>query len=136
MDGNDTVKYEMFWLYFCKYGITNLRVKRLGEQRFIATVFQEWTHTEAFQAEGHSVAFVEHLHDFRQQDGIGKLHFIDSYIVSHLGYVCLVLGNGCMTDAGCFFVGQAVECVDAYALYDACHVVADGIEDVLVPLHG
>ena len=49
---------------------------------------------------------------------------------------CLVLGYGSITDAGCLFVGQTMERVNSYALNDAGHVVADGIEDVLVPLHG
>ena len=68
---------------FGKYGVTDLGINGLGEKCLIASVFQKGSHAETFQTKGHGMAFVEHLHNFRQQDGIRELNFIDLDIFSH-----------------------------------------------------
>ena len=79
---------------FCQDGVAHFHGRRFHQQGFVTVVLEEGTHGKAAKPQCNRVSLVQHLDDFRQKVGIGKLD-------SRCSKGCLC--HGSQSCKSCFF---------------------------------
>ena len=64
----------MSWTYFSQNRISDHRIYRFCQQRFVASVLKEWAHGIAFKAYCYRMALVKQFYHLRQKRGIVELN--------------------------------------------------------------
>ena len=67
VDIHDAVQHVRLRTYLCQHSVAATHGGVFAEYRFVASVFEERAHAEAFQFEGDGVPLVYHLHEVRYQ---------------------------------------------------------------------
>ena len=65
LNADDAVKNIEPLSYLGQHGVADFWLAGFGKQRFVAIVFEEWSHTNPPKAQGDGVAFVEQSDNFR-----------------------------------------------------------------------
>ena len=95
-----TVEHIFAFCYIGQYYISLFYGVGRSEHSFVASVFEEWTHTVSPQWYCHRVPFIYYAYDFRQEDVIGYLLYVHFVSVSWHRTAAALSGRQCSVYTG------------------------------------